>query len=367
MKPGIYVHLPFCAVHCSYCDFPISTRTSLSDSYYRALHQELALRPAVEADTLYFGGGTPSLTPATELQAIKDRFFLLPGTEITLEANPDDIHEKDLEQWSSVGINRLSIGIQTLEEKALRVMRRKHTVEEALRAARLVRDSGFPNISFDLIIGTPEQSVDGFLQGLTRLLDFQPHHLSLYLLEIHERTLLQQLIKAGTMEPMPEEAQVECYRSAISILQNHGFTHYEVSNFAKPGYESQHNLKYWTGAPYYGYGAGACAYLGSMRIKNVAPLPQYIELLEKGQLPVEAQIEEDDNERMRNVIIFGLRKREGIDMYLFEKEFGRTVESLFQAGIQPLVADGFLEVNAGKLRLTLDGILVSNEILANVI
>lgn len=367
MTPGIYIHLPFCAVHCSYCDFPISTRTSLADSYYEALQREITLRPAAPADTLYFGGGTPSMTPSAVLRGIKSRFDLESGAEVTLESNPDDITEKTLEEWREIGITRLSLGVQTLEEKALRVMRRNHTVEQALAAVEQVRKCGFSNVSFDLIIGSPEQTVDGFLDGLRALIEFHPQHFSLYLLELHERTLLRQLVDIGTLAPMHEDAQVECYRKAITLLQSHGYDQYEVSNFALDGFESRHNLKYWDGAPYYGYGAGACAYLPPARIKNVAPLPQYIRMLNDGQLPVEAQVLEDRTEVMRNTVIFGLRKKRGISLSGFERDFGVPAASLFEGGIDDLIEDGFLLTSGDRLALTLEGMLLSNDILTRVI
>lgn len=367
MTPGIYVHLPFCAVHCSYCDFPISTRTSLADAYYKALLREIALRPASGADTLYFGGGTPSMTPPGVIREIKSRFLLEPDAEVTLEANPDDITEEHLSAWRELGITRLSVGIQTLQEAPLRVMRRKHTVDEALRAVELIRKSGFCNVSYDLIIGSPEQTVDGFLDGLRTLLEFHPQHFSLYMLELHERTLLHQLTAIGTLQPMHEDAQVECYRKAIALLQSHGYEQYEVSNFALGGFDSRHNLKYWNGAPYYGYGAGACAYLPPARIKNVAPLPQYIQMLDQGQLPVEAQVLEDRTEVMRNTVIFGLRKKRGISLSEFERDFGVPAASIFEDGIDDLIRDGFIEVSSDRLSLTLEGMLLSNDILSRVI
>lgn len=353
-------------MHCSYCDFPISTRVSLADSYYEALHREITLRPAGNADTLYFGGGTPSMTPAKIIDEIKARFALEPGAEVTLESNPDDITEASLDAWLRLGVTRLSVGVQTLEDKALHVMRRKHTAEQALSALELIRNRGAGNVNFDLIIGSPEQTVDGFRTGLRTLLEFRPQHVSLYLLEVHERTLLHQLVALGTLKPMGEDAQIECYRAAISLLQSHGLEQYEVSNFALPGFESRHNLKYWEGAPYYGYGAGACAYLPPARIKNVGHLPEYIRMLHEGQLPVEAQVLEDRTEVMRNTVIFGLRKKRGISLSGFERDFGVSAASMFENGIDDLLQDGFLEISGDRLALTLNGMLVSNEVLTRV-
>ena len=368
MNAGIYVHLPFCKVQCTYCDFPLTTRLSLSKRYYAALLKEIGLIPVtLSTDTLYFGGGTPSLTPPEILLEIKQKFPLEQDCEVTLEANPDDITSEVLQTWTQIGITRLSIGVQSLEESVLRGMMRQHSAEEAIHAYHLARSAGFTNISLDLIAGYPQQTVHGFLEGLESLTRLHPDHLSIYLLEMHEKTPLSRQITTGVAQMMAEEDQLRVYTEAILILQNAGYCHYEVSNFALPGRESRHNLKYWSDAPYYAYGAGASSYLGSTRITNLREVARYIDAMENGKNPAESSTLEDQETRVRNALIFGLRKREGVEIPEFEKRYGVAAVSLFPDDAHEFLEAGLLEIRGKYLRLTLSGMLVSNEILESAL
>jgi oxygen-independent coproporphyrinogen III oxidase len=365
MKPGIYVHLPFCAVHCVYCDFPLTTQLSLGEQYYAALQKEIEMhRPQETADTLYFGGGTPSLTPAEVLERIRSKFDLEPNSEVTLEANPNEVNAEHVTEWLRIGINRLSIGVQSLESAALKAMLRTHSPEDALNAIKCAKANGMQNVNVDLIIGSPNQTVNGFLEGLKTLIDLPPQHFSLYFLEIHEQTALSRQIQAKNVEVMPEEDQVRCYVEAIQLLQQAGYQHYEVSNFALPGYESRHNLKYWTNAPYEAYGIGACSYVNFERAKNVSSIQQYIQLLNRNESPAESKLLDDRDTVMRNALIFGMRKTEGVNRVLFQSEFGHDPASLFPT---ELLDEGLMEIADSHLRLTFRGMLLSNEILSNII
>jgi len=368
MKTGIYIHLPFCRVRCSYCDFPLTTRLSLSDRYYSALLKEIRMRDLQEtSDTLYFGGGTPSLTPAPVLKQIISEFSLEESAEITLEANPDDVASRNLDEWKSLGITRLSIGIQSLEETVLKPMLRTHSPDAALKALPAARNAGFESINADLMLGSPGQTAEGFIEGLRMLLDFRPEHLSLYLLELHEKTALYRQWQIGKVSLMQEDQQIECYSSAVQMMKSAGYEHYEVSNFARPGYRSRHNLKYWSGAPYAGYGAGACSFLESNRMKNSPSVLRYIGSLEAGELPVEETIQEVPDVTTRNALIFGLRKTEGVGVMEFEKEYGISPLTLFGENAARFMEAGFLETTPSHLRLTLSGLLVSNEILSTLV
>ena len=365
-RTGIYIHLPFCKVHCSYCDFPITTRTSLAQEYYECLLREISMNPAPAADTLYFGGGTPSLAPPPVLQKIRGAFTLMDGSEITLEANPDDVRPDVLKEWLAAGVTRLSLGIQSLEPEALRAALRQHTPDQAEEALRQARESGFNNISADLILGLPLQTPSGFLRGIERILDFRPQHLSLYFLEVHENTALRKQMDRGRAAPMEEDDQLDCYERAVAMLLSSGYTHYEVSNFALPGFESRHNLKYWTAAPTYAYGAGACSYHDTLRIQNAASVTDYIAAVRAGRPPVATSVAEDPDTRMRNTLIFGLRRREGVAIPEFERHYGVSPLELFPDSGE-LLSGGFLEVQAGRLRLTFRGMLLSNEILSRLV
>ena len=367
MKPGIYIHLPFCSVHCSYCDFPLTTRLSLADDYYRSLLREIAMRARhCNADSLYFGGGTPSLTPAEVLGKIRERFPLEPGAEITLEANPENVTAEKLDSWKDVGINRLSIGVQSLEERVLKGMLRTHSPQQSIEAFERARAGGFHNINMDLMIGAPGQSVSGFFDGLRTLIELGPAHFSIYLLEIHENTALWKQIESGRVRPMSEDEQLQCYTGAVEELQTHGYEHYEVSNFALRGYVSRHNIKYWTNTPYAGFGAGACSYWDHVRTTNLRSVSAYIAAVNKGELPEEISAAEDHETQMRNAVIFGLRKRQGIDLDEFHEAYGVSALTLFDQADE-YMRSGFLEVSENHLRLTLRGMLVSNEILASVL
>ena len=368
LTPGVYVHLPFCSVQCIYCDFPLTTRLSLSERYYIALLKEIERnRPDARANTLYFGGGTPSLAPINVLRELIAAGLTAATEEITLEANPDHVTSEKLIEWHSLGINRLSFGVQSLEPEVLKGMLRQHSAEQALEAFTAARRAGFQNLNVDVMLGFPRQTVSGFLSGLTRLIELHPDHFSIYLLEVHERTGLHRLLKSGEVAAMPEDQQVECFEAAIDILSRAGYEHYEVSNFALEGKTSTHNLKYWTDAPYHAYGAGACSYLGSTRTQNQSDIATYIELMETGQSPVVETIREDEDTKSRNALIFGLRKVNGVDLGVFETLYRRTAQSLFGPALEEHVAAGLLEIDENQLRLTHKGMMLSNEILSSVI
>ncbi len=368
MTPGIYVHLPFCTVHCTYCDFPLTTRLSLSERYYRALMKELhQAPPEIAADTLYFGGGTPSLTPSVILQEIRNTLPLEDSAEITLEANPEHINPKNLQEWKEVGINRLSLGVQSLENPVLKGMLRTHSAGDSLNALCLARENGFDNLNADLILGYPHQTASAFLQGLQHLIDFHPQHFSIYLLEVHEKTGLFRQIQMEKVRLMPESEQLTCFETAVSILKEAGYEHYEVSNFALPGYVSRHNLKYWTDVPYYAYGAGACSYSGTVRRKNAGDVARYIDAMEREASVVEEEITQDREMCARNALIFGLRKTNGIVISAFRTRYGIDPITLFENSAADYLDSGLLAVEADRLRLTFQGMLLSNEILSSAV
>lgn len=326
------------------------------------------MRPLAEkSDTLYFGGGTPSLTPSIVLKRLHEKFELAQDAEITLEANPEDITSESIAGWIETGVNRLSIGIQSLQEPALRSSSRVHSAEQALQAIEKVQVSGWANVNLDLMIGLPEQTVSGFIEDLQHLIRLRPSHFSLYLLEIHDRTALSKEIQSGRRTLMNEDDQLSCYIEGIRLLREAGYEHYEVSNFALPGFQCKHNLKYWNGNPYEGYGIGACSYTGGYRTENVRELNRYIDRIASDLSPIKNRIEEDRETKMRNRLIFGLRKREGVHTTEFEQEFGTSVMSLFQAEGATLLENGLLELSEDHLRLSLAGMLISNDILSLVV
>jgi oxygen-independent coproporphyrinogen-3 oxidase len=366
--PGVYVHLPFCTVHCVYCDFPLTTRLSLSPRYYEALLKEIHLNTASgPVDTLYFGGGTPSLAPIEVLSEIVNSFALETGSEVTLEVNPDHIRATALAQWKALGITRISLGVQSLENEVLKLMLREHTPEEAREKLKSAIRTGFDCVNVDLILGYPKQSASTFLQDLESLIKLQPEHFSIYLLELHETTPLYKMVQEGQASLMPEAEQLDSFETAVRILKREGYEHYEVSNFALPGKESRHNLKYWNDVSYLAYGAGACGYVDSTRTRNLPDVLKYIEAMEKGLSPNVEVIHETAETRSRNALIFGLRKTSGINVLEFETSYGCKPRDLFGSSYEEYLADGFLEEAGSHLRLTEKGLLVSNEILSSAL
>lgn len=325
------------------------------------------MRPPQRSDTLYFGGGTPSVTPSSTINDLVSMVPLTKNAEITLEANPDDVSDGSLSSWLEIGINRLSLGIQSLEPAVLRLMLRRHSAQESIAALHNAQKSGFKNINVDLMLGSPGQTTEGFLLGLNQILDFRPQHISLYMLEVHEGTLLAKQIQEGKIQQMEEEKQVARYLQAIDLLKKAGYLHYEVSNFALAGFESCHNLKYWTSAPYYGYGAGACSYYEQRRIQNLREITAYIQSIASGKLPIESETSENQETEARNAVIFGLRKIDGIDVENFKITYGIHPLSLFENKADLFLAEGLLELHDGRLRLTSGGLLLSNEILSSAI
>jgi oxygen-independent coproporphyrinogen-3 oxidase len=316
---------------------------------------------------LYFGGGTPSLAPVNVLRALIAAGQTSATEEITLEANPDHVTAEKLIDWRSLGVNRLSFGVQSLEPEVLKGMLRQHSAEQALEAFAAARRAGFQNVNVDVMLGFPKQTLTGFLSALTRLIELRPDHFSIYLLEVHERTGLHRLLKSGEVASMPEEEQMDCFDAAVDMLAAAGYEHYEVSNFALEGKTSLHNLKYWTDAPYYAYGAGACSYVSPFRTRNQPDVAKYIELMEADQSPVVETTREDEETTARNALIFGLRKVNGIDLAIFETLYRRTAQSLFGPALEEHVSAGLLEIDENQLRLTRKGMMLSNEILSSVV
>src|SRR5574341_219344 len=277
---GVYIHFPFCRSRCSYCDFATGTHdSSAAARYVHALTTEISNWREVDlpraVDTIYFGGGTPSLLTAEQLErilgAVHERFEVTVNSEITLEINPGDggetveLRHETMRQWRRLGINRASFGAQTFDDRELKMLGRTHDSADIARTFQQLRDAEFENINFDLIAGLPGQALAGWKDNLKRALALQPEHLSLYLLDLHEGTPLHDQIQRG-MRPRPDEdVAAEMYRLMVDEVSTAGYEHYEISNFCRPGSASRHNTKYWTGAPYYGFGNSAHSYDGARR------------------------------------------------------------------------------------------------------
>src|SRR5690349_2876869 len=294
--PGVYIHIPFCRARCSYCDFATGMyEGDLANRYVRAIVKEIAhwreIESALDADTIYFGGGTPSLLSAEQIfrivNAINSRFRIASAAEVTIEINPGELDLSKLRAFHDLGINRASFGAQTFDDKQLRQLGRTHNSEDIGRTFQHLRDAGFANINFDLIAGLPGQTLAGWGDNLEKALWLRPEHLSLYLLDVHEGTPLADQIRRGAQPKPDDDLAAEMYRLMVDRVCGAGYEHYEISNFCLRGFESRHNSKYWNGAPYYGFGCSAHSYDGARRRwANERDTAKYVSLVENERSPV---------------------------------------------------------------------------------
>ena len=366
---GIYLHIPFCKQACHYCDFHFSTNRSRQGEMVDALSKELSLRSnelkGDVVETIYFGGGTPSLLSGQEvellLQKIQEQFTLDPKPEITLEANPDDLQVEKLEEIKATPINRLSIGIQTFDADRLRFINRAHSREEALACLTNARNAGFDNVSADLIYAIPPDDLDYWKHDLDQLLDFNPEHLSLYGLTIEEKTVFGKWHQKNKLEEVPENSAATQYEMAIDQMKAAGYEHYEVSNFCKPGFHSRHNTGYWEDKKYLGIGPGAHSYDGKNRGFNVSNNAKYMQSIRGNQLPLTIETL-TKTDRLNDFIFTHLRTRNGLNCDSVLHKFGVNVIEDYQSLIDSWLTDELIELNENSLALTSKGFMIADEI-----
>jgi putative oxygen-independent coproporphyrinogen III oxidase len=377
---GIYLHIPFCRSRCSYCDFATGMYESdLAEAYVRAVCSEITTwQETVEVfsvDTIYFGGGTPSLLNLTQIEQIlavvHKRFALRDALEVTLEINPgdggtsQDAKTATMREWLRLGINRASFGAQTFDDRELKLLGRTHDSGDIGDTFRRLRQGGFENINFDLIAGLPGQTLAGWKRNLESALTLRPEHLSLYLLDVHEGTPLAAQIKTG-MRPKPDgDLAAEMYRVMVDEVRAAGYEHYEISNFCLPGFESRHNTKYWSGAPYYGFGCSAHSFDGGCRRwANERDVARYVALIEKEKSPVVERTELSKEDTRSEAIFLGLRLMNGLDLQSYRTRFGQDLLQEFNGELTRLSEAGLVEIDNEVLKLTTRGALLSNEVFA---
>jgi oxygen-independent coproporphyrinogen-3 oxidase len=376
MAAGIYLHIPFCKSRCSYCDFATDVYRSgeAVERYVAALvteigssivDREVEFQASTSSiDTIYFGGGTPSLLLPQQvkaiLNAIKLNFESASDLEITMEMNPGTVTVEKLDQYRNLGVNRASFGVQTFNERDLKLLARGHDANDARATYRMLRDAGFENISFDLIAGLPGQSLDDWSQNLDEAIAMSPEHLSLYLLEIHEATPLAEQVSSGR-RPLPDpELAAEMYELMLDRLAAAGYQQYEISNFAKPGFESRHNNKYWRLEPVFGFGVSAHSFDGRERFANERDTNAYVRLIEDVGA---AETFRETANLAAEFLYLGLRLNEGIDVEEYQSRFGGNMDQT----IERLSEDGLVSLTNGRLRLTRKGMLYSNEVFAEFV
>nr|WP_294902743.1 radical SAM family heme chaperone HemW [uncultured Lacibacter sp.] len=372
---GIYIHIPFCRQACNYCNFHFSTSLHYKNDFTEALLKEIVLQSqnnylnGQTIETIYFGGGTPSLLEINELQRIlqqlQHHFTISPTAEITLEANPDDVHDEKLTGWLQLGINRLSIGIQSLFEEDLQWMNRAHTAEEAKQVISKARAAGFESFTVDLIYGTPGLTDEKWLYNINWVLQQNIHHISCYALTVEEKTPLDKLIRLHKKEDVDAEQQSRQFVLLMDRLQEAGFEHYEISNFAKPGYRSKHNSSYWKGTHYLGLGPSAHSFNGNSRQWNVANNQQYIQALKEERIPFELETLTQE-QQLNEYIMTSLRLMEGCDLDYVTTHFGHALSQQLMAAAQAFTVKGLLIISNDHLVLTKAGKLFADSIASDL-
>lgn len=364
MSAGVYIHIPFCKSRCSYCDFATDVYRSSDavERYVSAVRKEIGGFSAegVYIDTIYFGGGTPSLLSPPQLGSIlaevREVFGVSSDAEITMEMNPATVTAESLSAYRVLGVNRASFGVQTFNERDLKLLARGHDAKDARQTFRMLREAGFDNVSFDLIGGLPDQSIDDWRRNLDEAVSMDPEHLSLYLLEVHEGTPLAEQLRSGR-RPMPDEyLAAEMYELMIDTLKAAGYRQYEISNFAKAGFEARHNTKYWRMDPVYGFGVSAHSFDGIERYANDRDTNSYVDKMGRGS----AEVFRETIDQASESVFLGLRLNEGIDIEAHRLRFGVDLSEK----VAELEANELVEKVGSRVRLTRRGMLFSNEVFA---
>ena len=379
-RAGLYIHIPFCRSRCSYCDFATGAyEEAQAERYVCALLEELRGFDAWadvngvevrEVDTIYFGGGTPSMLKPAQLarllDALHERFRVSIGAEVTLEMNPGALAPQVLREFRRLGVNRASFGLQTFDDGELRRLGRTHTADDARRTLGDLRAAGFDNISFDLIAGLPEQTLEAWSRNLDEALALRPQHLSLYLLEVHAETPLAEHIRRGMWRAPDADVAAEMYLLLARRMREAGYEQYEISNFCLPGGESRHNMKYWMGAPVYGFGCSAHSFDGAtLRWSNERDMSAYVSHVEAQRSPVAETTRLDRLTASSEALFLGLRlMTRGVDLSEHRARFQVDVRTEYADDLQRFDEAGLIEFDGERLRLTPNGALLSNEVFA---
>ena len=370
----IYVHVPFCASRCIYCDFysttlPAPVREAYVEAACRELRERTSYLPTSDIRTIYFGGGTPSQLTTEEIEAlltcIRSTYNVQPQAEVTLECNPDDITPAFVKAIKKMGINRVSLGVQSFDDGILQLLNRRHSAQEAKDAVTFLSDYGITNISIDLIYGLPRQDVQSFQRDLQTAFALPIRHLSSYALSVEKGTALARRIADKQLTIASEETFAAEYQLLMLEAKEHGFDHYEISNFALPDYASRHNSGYWDGTPYLGIGPGAHSFDGTDRRFNLPDVRAYIEQSARGLFPHETE-HLHDFERYNELIFTSLRTSRGLALSAVGQRFGKEVLEYLQKNARPHLQAGRLFIKEGQLIVAPNFILVSDDIISDL-
>jgi oxygen-independent coproporphyrinogen-3 oxidase len=380
---GLYIHIPFCLRKCPYCDFYSITDRALISAYLDALKEEMRIVSGGDLlfDTIYIGGGTPTLLSPGNIAAVLDQahrmFAVTADAEITIEANPGTVNMVELKAYHRVGIGRINIGVQSFDPQILAFLGRIHSADEALRAVRDARRAGFENLGIDLIYGIPDQDEALWRRDLDMAVSLSPDHLSCYMLSYEDGTPLAGDLQKKRFAPLPDETTAGQFETAHEFLTGAGYEHYEISNFAKRSpagglpafgsFRSRHNVKYWTFVPYIGLGPSAHSYDGCRRHWNYSDVNRYIACLKKGKPPIQAAETLTKSQQIMEAVYLGLRTVEGIDMPRFKKKFGIAFEKLFSAALPDIISHGWVSLSKTRCALTTRGMLLLDSVSAKLI
>ncbi|GCD81784.1 coproporphyrinogen III oxidase [Parageobacillus thermoglucosidasius] len=367
-----YFHIPFCAQICYYCDFnKVFFHGQPVDEYLQAMEKEMKRTmeafPADRLDTLFVGGGTPTVLEMKQLdfflQSIYKHFrFSAAEVEFTFEANPNELSKEKLQLLKEAGVNRLSFGVQTFDDALLKAIGRTHRYEDVIKTIALAKEIGFENISIDLMYGLPRQTVAQFLTDLEIAFSLDVQHISAYSLIIEPKTVFYNLMRKGKLLLPSEEEEAKMYEEAMRQMEMHDYHQYEISNYARPGFQSRHNLTYWNNEEYYGIGAGAHSYVGGVRRANVRPIKKYIAKVEETGFPYLEAHHVTKSEQMEEEMFLGLRKTEGVSKQRFFEKFGMSIPDVFGQAVAREKQKGLLEETETHIRLTQRGKLLGNEV-----
>lgn len=376
MNVGIYIHIPFCKSRCIYCGFYSTTNKELKERYVDALIREIHMRKddfarlgtslsPSSTSTVYFGGGTPSSLSVCDIErivcALESTFNGTPS-EVTLEMNPDDVTKDYIKAVRQMGINRISMGIQTFDDSRLQFIRRRHNASQAEKAVMTIREEGIHNVSIDLMFGFPNQTMDEWVTDIDKAIALHPTHISAYSLMYEEGTPLFRMLQKGEINQIDDETSLAMYTELINRLTANGYEHYEISNFAMPGYRSVHNSSYWHDTPYLGFGAAAHSYNKDTRSWNIPDLKKYIESIESGVLPSESEVIDADT-HYNDLITTALRTREGLNLDDLPQKYCEY--ALVNA--RKSINEHLLEATDSHIRLTREGLFVSDMVMSELI
>ena len=366
-KPtSAYVHIPFCTQICYYCDFSkVFIKNQPVDSYLEHLLREYRSYDIQKLRTLYIGGGTPTALSAQQLETLLDgltrELDLSVLEELTIEANPGDLDEDKIAVLKNSAVNRVSLGVQTFDDKMLKKIGRSHLEKDIYENIDRLKLAGFDNISIDLIYALPGQTMEQVKDNVAKAIALDIPHMSLYSLILENHTVFMNRMRRGKLPLPKEEVEAEMFEYIIAELERAGFEHYEISNFSKPGFESRHNLMYWDNAEYYGIGAGASGYVNGVRYKNHGPIRHYLKAVEEGN----ARINEEHlslREQMEEEMFLGLRKKTGVSKARFEEKFGTSFENLYGQVVRDLCHQGLLQVEGQQIRMTKKGLFLGDTV-----